>query len=94
MNVMEESEFIAHALRDYMRPLVGDTDIRTIEWCLQAGEPVAAISSALGIAEHLHLALPPIFRDKVLNLSEVLGIERTSFEEQFASLPEYWQKAS
>ena len=94
MIVMEESEFVAHALRDYMRPLVGDTDIRTIEWCLQAGESVAAISSALGIAEHLHLALPPIFRDKVMNLPEVREIERTSFEAQFASLPEFWQKAS
>jgi hypothetical protein len=94
MRFMDESEFVAHALRDYLRPLVEAPQLRTIDWALDGGEPIAAISSGLGIAQHYSIALPSIFQDKVLGIEEIQGVDREAIEEQFASLPVFWQQAS
>lgn len=91
---MDESEFIARALRDYLRPLVGEKAIQPIDWDLFGGEPLCALFSGLGIAGEYSVALPSIFADKITGLTGLNGSESEFVSEQLASLPAYWQEAS
>ena len=65
MTTMEESEFIAHALRDFLRPIVGEKEVRFMDFAVNSGEPVSAIITGLGIAQHFKIWLPPIFEEKI-----------------------------
>ena len=64
MLVMDESEFIARALRDYLRSRVDQKVIRSMDWDLEAGEPVSAVCEGLAIADQYSLSLPPLYRLK------------------------------
>jgi hypothetical protein len=91
---MDESEFIARALRDYLRPIVDEKTIQIIDWDLFAGEPLAALFSGLGIAGEHHIALPSIFTEKISGLSDLNENEFAFLSEQLSSLPTHWQQAS
>jgi hypothetical protein len=91
---MNNSEFVARAMRDYLRPLVGETEVKHIDSAVNAGESEAAIFSAVSIAKHFGIALPPIFRDKIAELGSLpLGLDEDLLAE-FDSLPTYWLQAS
>lgn len=91
---MDESEFIARALRDYLRPEVDEKTIQVIDWDLFAGEPLAALFSGLGIAGERHIGLPAIFSEKILALTGLSENEQAFVSEQLNSLPAFLQKAS
>jgi hypothetical protein len=91
---MEESEFIARALRDYLRMEVDNKSIQSIDWDLFAGEPLAALFSGLGIAREHNIALPAIFSEKIQALNGLSENEQTFVSEQLNSLPTFFQKAS
>ena len=94
MTTMEESEFIAHALRDFLRPIVGETEVRFMDFAVNSGEPVSAIITGLGIAQHFKIWLPPIFEEKILPLEDQTDLEREVITEQLRSLPALLQAAS
>ena len=94
MAAMEESEFVVHALRDYLRPIVGDKEIRLMEIELNCGEPVSAIITGLGVAQDFKIWLPPIFEEKIRALEDPTDLEREVITEQLRSLPILLQAAS
>jgi hypothetical protein len=94
MSFMYEETLLAHALRDYLRPLAGESEVKWMDFCLSAGEPVAALKSGLGIAQEFAISLPPIFETKILTL-ECLNENDVSFiSQQFSTLPAWWELAS
>ena len=94
MTAMEESEFVVHALRDFLRPIVGEKEVRFMDIELNCGEPVSAIITGLGIAQHFNIWLPPIFEEKILPLEDQTDLEREVITEQLRSLPAYLEAAS
>ncbi|MDH6277598.1 hypothetical protein M2118_000561 [Aurantimicrobium minutum] len=94
MTAMEESEFVVHALRDFLRPFVGEQEVRLMDIELNCGEPVSAIITGLGIAQHFNIWLPPIFEEKILPLEDQTDLEREVITEQLRSLPAYLEAAS
>ncbi len=94
MTAMEESEFVVHALRDFLRPFVGEQEVRLMDIELNCGEPVSAIITGLGIAQHFKIWLPPIFEEKILPLEDQTDLEREVITEQLRSLPAYLEAAS
>ena len=94
MTAMEESEFVVHALRDFLRPFVGEQEVRLMDIELNCGEPVSAIITGLGIAQHFKIWLPPIFEEKILPLKDQTDLEREVITEQLRSLPAYLEAAS
>ena len=91
---MEESEFIARALRDYLRTQVDKKSIQSIDWDFFAGEPLAALFSGLGVAGEHHIALPAIFSEKISGLNGLSENEQAYVSEQLKSLTAFLQKAS
>ena len=94
MLVMDESEFIARALRDYLRSRVDQKVIRTMDWDLDAGEPVSAVCEGLAIADQYSLSLPPLFVQKIEAIEDLRDIEREFIVERLANLPTWWELAS
>ena len=94
MSIMYEETLLAHALRDYLRPIAGEVEVKWMDLCLSAGEPVSALKSGLGIAQEFAISLPPIFETKILAL-ECLREQDISFmSQQLSSLPTWWDLAS
>jgi len=94
MLIMDNSEFVARALRDYLRPLVTENEVQHLDTSIQCGEADAAIFSGISIARHFGIALPPIFREKIIELGVLpMGMDEAILKE-FDSLPAYWQAAS
>lgn len=94
MENMNNSEFVARALRDYLRPLVGENEVKHIDSAVNAGESEAAIFSAVSIAKHFGISLPSIFREKITELGSLpLGLDEAVLAE-FDSLPAHWKQAS
>lgn len=94
MSTMFEETFIAHALRDYLRPIAGESEVKWMNMSLGAGEPVSAILMGLGIAEHFSVSLPPLFVAKIENIQDLRDIEREFIAEKLANLPTWWELAS
>ena len=94
MTFMDESTLLAHALRDYMRKNVEESELVFIDSPLDAGEPYSAITSALSIAQHFSIPMPPVFVDHITALSSWTSSERTNLERQLESLPAWWELAS
>ena len=94
MTSMNEAELLAHALCDYLRPVVPEQDITYISRPLLCGEPYASIVEALGVAIDAHIALPPIFGEKILSLPGLNQDWDELIRWQLNELPKYWQKAS
>ena len=94
MSTMYEETLLAHALRDYLRPIAGESEVKWMDMCLVAGEPVAALMSGLGIAQEFSISLPPIFETKILALDCLREQDITFMSRQLASLPTWWELAS
>ena len=94
MNLMDESTLLAHALRDYMRKNVDESELSFIDSPLDAGEPYSAITSAVSLAQHFSLSLPPVFVQHITALSGWTSPEREFLEGQLESLPTWWELAS
>ena len=94
MSTMFEETFIAHALRDYLRPIAGESEVKWMDLSLSAGEPVDAICMGLGIAEHFSVSLPPLFVEKIEALEGLREIESQFIQEKLANLPTWWELAS
>lgn len=94
MFYMDNSEFIAHALRDYLRPLVPEAELKDMDLTIFCGEADAAILEGVSFALEYEIALPPLFREKVLELGPLpLGVDKFILE-ALDRLPAYWQQAS
>ena len=66
---MNETEFVAHALTDYLSAFVDRSFITAIHHSLVAGEAESAIEFALGVAANAEIPLPPLVSEKILSLS-------------------------
>jgi len=91
---MNEAELLAHALCDYLRPVVSENDITHISRPLLCGEPHASLVEALGVAINAHIALPPLFGEKILALPELNQEWTDLIRWQLNELPEYLKRAS
>jgi hypothetical protein len=94
MRFMDNSEFVARALRDYLRPLVGEAEVTHIDSDINAGEPDAGIFTGISIAQHFGIALPPIFREKIVELGKLPLNWDVMLLEDFDALPAFWKQAS
>lgn len=94
MSTMFEETFIAHALRDYLRPIAGESEVKWMDMSIGAGEPVSAILMGLGIAEHFSVSLPPLFVEKIEGIKDLRDFESQFIEEKLANLPTWWELAS
>jgi hypothetical protein len=94
MTLMDESTLLAHALRDYMRKNVEESELSFIDSPLDAGEPYSAITSALSLAQHFSISMPPVFVHHINALSGWTSSEREHLELQLESLPVWWELAS
>lgn len=94
MGFMDNSEFVARALRDYLRPIVGEEEVKHIDIDINAGEAEAGIFSGISIAQHFGIALPPLFREKIVELGKLPLNWDVMLLEDFDALPIYWQQAS
>jgi beta-xylosidase len=94
MNFMDEATLLAHALRDFLRPIAGISEVKWMDLSLNAGEPVASLMAGLSICQQYEIALPPIFESKMLTLESLSAEDISYMAEQFADLPAWWQQAS
>lgn len=94
MNHMDESTFLAHALRDYMRKNVEESELSFIDSPLDAGEPYCAIACGVSLAQHFSVSLPPIIVQHIAALSGWTVSQREQLEEDLESLPTWWELAS
>ena len=94
MNFMENSEFIARALRDYLRPFVDEAELHDMDRSLFVGEPAVSIFDGVCVAVEFGIALPPLFREKIIELGPLAMRLSDFILEEFDKLPAYWQKAS
>lgn len=86
MNTMYEAEFVAHALTDYLSAYAESSLITVMHQSLMAGEPESVIGMGLGIAAENNIALPQLFRDKVLSIPNLSAVEIEWFTEGFSSI--------
>lgn len=89
MVIMDQVGFVAHALRDYLRPYVVEKDLQWIDSAIFAGEPFIAIMTALNFAVENHVALPPVCIENVRALDGFRGFEHQVVAESISKLPEW-----
>lgn len=89
MSFMSDADFVAHALCDYLRPLLPAADINMISSDMGAGEPYAAISWALEAAIEDQVAIPPVFVENILALPEPGAFNDEPFVTMVARLPRW-----
>jgi hypothetical protein len=94
MFTMDESTLLAHALRDFLRVQLTDSDVRLMDNALQAGESVSALGAGLSIAAQRSVALPPIFAEKILHLENLSAEDLKDFTTDFTHIPLWLQLAS
>ncbi len=87
MIFMSQVDFVAHALRDYLRPHVTATDLSMIDVPLECGEPYESIAASLCVALNTPLALPPECAANVLALEGLTVEERELFSSITSQLP-------
>jgi hypothetical protein len=83
---MNEAEFVAHALTDYLSAYAEASLILAMKQALRAGEAESAIGLGLGIAIEDHIPLPILFREKVFSIPNLTEDEREWFTEGFRSI--------
>ncbi len=83
---MNEAEFVAHALTDYLSAYAEASLILAMKQALRAGEAESAIGLALGIAADDNIPLPQLFRDKIFAIPNLSEAEREWFTEGFRSI--------
>ena len=94
MFTMDESTLLAHALRDYLRVQLTNSQLRLMDNALLAGEPVSALGAGLSIAAQNSVSLPPIFAEKILHLENLTQEEIREFTTDFSHVPRWFQLAS
>jgi hypothetical protein len=87
MTGMDEAEFVAHALCNYLRPMVQKADMRSIDEPLECGEPIVSLCCAVGVAAMSRIPLAPEMISHVLELPGLSDDDRLFFTDEFAKLP-------
>ena len=83
MNIMNEAEFVAHALTDYLSAYAESSLITLMHQSLMAGEPESAIGMGLGVAAEDNIPLPQLIRNKVFSIPNLSAEEIEWFSEAF-----------
>lgn len=91
---MDESTLVAHALRDYLRLHVDESELSVIDFPLSAGEPYSALTGGLGLAQHFRVSLPPVFTIHIKALPGLSARDRTFINAQLDSLPAWRELTS
>lgn len=84
---MNETEFVAHALTDYLSAFVDRSVITAIHQSLVAGEAESAIGFALGVAISEEVPLPSLMREKILSLQSLSADAQQWFSESLLLIP-------
>lgn len=84
---MNETEFVAHALTDYLSAFVDRSLITAMHQSLLAGEAESAIGFALGVAVAEGIPLPSLVREKILSLSTISEEDMRWFRESLTRIP-------
>jgi hypothetical protein len=86
---MDEYSFVAHALRDFLRPQLGHSDLNFIDAPLQCGEPVESIVASLSIAIEHAIPMPPVFTAHILAMRGLRDEDSSFLIAQIERLPRY-----
>lgn len=86
MILMNETEFVAHALTDYLSVSVDQSLITALHQSLGAGEAESAIGFALGVAASQGIPLSDFMREKILSLL-VSTSDKNWFAEELRTIP-------
>ena len=87
MILMNESEFVAHALTDYLSSFVDRSLVSAIHQSLVAGESESAIGFALGIAASEGIPIPSLMREKILSIPNLSTVDQEWFNESLQLIP-------
>lgn len=90
---MNEAEFVAHALSDYLGTYIPRAESATIHNIIISGEPVSGIGFALGVAVENSVAIPELLTERILSLEELTAEEKDLFTCEIQLLP-LFQKAA
>lgn len=93
MTIMNEAEFVAHALSDYLSTYISRAQFATIHNIIISGEPLAGIGFALGVAFENSVGIPQLLAEKILSLSDLTLNEQRLFEIELGSLPAFQEAA-
>lgn len=93
MTFMNETEFVAHALSDYLGTYIPQAESATIHNIIISGEPLSGIGFALGVAVENSVAIPELLKERILSLTELTADERKLFVTEFQALPVFQQAA-
>lgn len=89
MKVMDEYGFVAHALRDYLRPFVDESALKVIDSPLNCGEPIEAIDTCIAVAGTFGVSLPPVYVRHILQLPNVPDSYLETFVQGLSQLPKW-----
>lgn len=89
MVIMDESSFVAHALRDFLRVYADESALSDIDASLSSGESIEAIGWALAVATQFEAVLPRYYVDRILALEFLDEVDAESFKAQIATLKIY-----
>ena len=87
MILMNETEFVAHALTDYLSAYIDRSFVTAIHQSLTAGEAGSAIGFALGVAASETIPLPSLLREKIVSLTELSKEDQEWFAESLSIIP-------
>jgi hypothetical protein len=87
MILMNETEFVAHALTDYLSAFIEPSFITAIHQTLTSGEAGGAIGFALGVAASEAIPLPALMREKILTIPDLSDKDREWFVESLRIIP-------
>lgn len=93
MTFMNEAEFVAHALSDYLGTYIPQAEFATIHNIIISGEPLSGIGFALGVAVENSVAIPALLEERILSLTELTADERQLFASEFQALPVFHKAA-
>lgn len=93
MTFMNETEFVAHALSDYLGTYIPQAESATIHNIIISGEPLSGIGFALGVAVENSVAIPELLEERILSLTELTADDRQLFVSEFQALPVFHKAA-
>lgn len=86
---MDACNFVAHALRDYLRSFVPESDLKYIDSPLNCGEPWASIEISLNVALEYDVPFPELYIRRIFELEPLKDSEREYLTELVEQLPQY-----
>lgn len=87
MILMTETDFVGHAVCDFLRDHLSNSEIAIISADLACGEPVGALQWALATAIDRRIALPPVYVEHIRALD--VDNECDDFGELLGQLPKW-----